>query len=83
MGEFFNNISIGSYVIIVDNDMDEVKNYVHELINNKFNILIESSEDMRLSYDEDKLALSSYMSKLNRCPRLTAKAYYCIAQKIS
>ena len=83
MRKFFDNISIGSYVIIVDNDMDEVKSYSHELINNKFEILIESSEDMRLSYDEDKVALSSYISKLNRYPRLTAKAYYCIAQKIS
>lgn len=83
MRKFFDNISIGSYVIIVDNDMDEAKSYSHELINNKFEILIESSEDMRLSYDEDKVALSSYISKLNRYPRLTAKAYYCIAQKIS
>lgn len=83
MSKFFNNISIGSYIIIVDNDMDEVKNYVKELIDNKFNILAESSEDMRLSWDEDKIVLSGYMSKLNRYPRLTAKAYYCIAQKIS
>ena len=83
MRKFFDNISIGSYVIIVDNDMDEVKSYSHELINNKFEILIESSEDMRLSYDEDKVALSSYISKLNRSPLLKAKAYYCIEQKIS
>lgn len=82
MSKFFDNISIGTYIIIVDNDMDEVKSYISELIGNNFKILINSSEDMRLSYDEDKLVLSKYMSKLNRNPRLKAKAYYCIAQKI-
>lgn len=78
----FNNIAAGSIVVFIDNKMNDVIEYFKSFLSDKYEILLENHEDMRLSINEEKSALKEYKDKLNRLPKLTANVHYCVARKL-
>ncbi len=77
----FDNISSGSIVIFIDNNMPDVVTYFKSFLGDDYEIIIDEPDDMRLSINEEKAALEDYKTKFESHPKLTAKVHICVMRK--